>query len=117
MILSCIYVPTNCNFHPISLECSVHILFHGCLQNLDSFYIHSGGDRFNDTLVRHSGWNQWAETNNIIVVYPQAKASLIDPINPEGCWDWWGYTGFDYAWNTAPQMKTVYNMIQWIIND
>ena len=110
------YKPSNCTVHPLSENCRVHILYHGCLQNLNTYYVHSGGDKFNDTLVRHAGFNQWAETNNLVILYPQASYSAVDPVNPEGCWDWWGYTGPAYAWNTGPQMETVHNMVEWIIN-
>jgi poly(3-hydroxybutyrate) depolymerase len=30
--------------------------------------------------------NEWADTNNIIVLYPQAVPSYG---NDYGCWDWW----------------------------
>ncbi len=33
------------------------------------------------------------------------------PVNPEGCWDWWGYDGPDFAVKTAPQMVTIMNMV------
>ena len=52
----------------------------------------------------------YADTNNLVVLYPQAIASVI-PVNPEGCWDWWGYDGPDFAVKTAPQMVTIMNMV------
>jgi len=42
-----------------------------------------------DKFARYTGYNEVAELNNIIIIYPQVIA-LID--NPMGCWDWWGYT-------------------------
>ena len=36
------------------------------------------------------------------------------PLNPEGCWDFWGYTGADYDAKTAPQMAMVRAMIDWL---
>jgi len=33
-------------------------------------------------------------------------------VNPEGCWDWWGYTGADYATKLGIQIATVLNMVQ-----
>ena len=44
------------------------------------------------------GYNEWAETNNIIVLYPQTEAILVNlglalvliEVNSGGCWDWWG---------------------------
>ena len=29
----------------------------------------------------------------MIVLFPQVEQSAL---NPQGCWDWWGYTGHDY---------------------
>lgn len=62
--------------------------------------------------MEHSGLNRWAETNNIIVLYPQTITSDVVPFNPKGCWDWWGYTGLDYATKLAPQVITVANMMK-----
>lgn len=47
------------------------------------------------------------------MLYPQTIASVI-PVNPEGCWDWWGYTGWNYAVQSAPQMTTIMNMVNMI---
>jgi len=38
------------------------------------------------------------------VLYPQVNGSLL---NPRGCWDWFGYTGRDYATKSGPQMAAV----------
>jgi poly(3-hydroxybutyrate) depolymerase len=57
--------------------------------------------------VNHSGLNEVAEVNNLIILYPQAIKSPLDPFNPKGCFDWWGYTGVDYASKLGPQMSTV----------
>ena len=37
------------------------------------------------------------DLNNIIIVYPQVKSRTINPTNPSGCWDWWGYTNSLYG--------------------
>jgi hypothetical protein len=58
------------------------------------------------TFIQKSGINEWADGNNIIVLYPQTIASIV-PANPDGCWDWWGYTGPNYALKSAPQMMAV----------
>ena len=34
-----------------------------------------------------SGYNNWADNNKLLVLYPQVNKSVI-PSNPEGCWDW-----------------------------
>jgi hypothetical protein len=59
-----------------------------------------------------------AESNGFIVLYPQVKKSILYPLNPQGCWDWWGYSEvipLPLEWNfptkKGVQMKAVYNMI------
>jgi len=95
-----VYVPTGCQNGNI---CSLHVSFHGCLM----------GFSLEGTLfVLNSGINEWAESNNIIVLYPQATVSELIPYNPKGCWDWWGYTGADYATALGVQINTIENMIQ-----
>jgi poly(3-hydroxybutyrate) depolymerase len=32
-------------------------------------------------------------------------------MNPQGCWDWWGYNGADYAVKSAPQMTAIMAMV------
>jgi hypothetical protein len=46
----------------------------------------------------------------LVVLYPQAIASVV-PLNPEGCWDWWGYDGPNFAVKTGLQMVTIMNMV------
>ena len=43
-----------------------------------------------DSWVTHTGLNEWAETNDIIIIYPQTVPIAI---YPEGCWDFWGLLG------------------------
>jgi poly(3-hydroxybutyrate) depolymerase len=100
-----VYLPTQCHTKS-NITCKLHISFHGCIQ---------GSDIVSTTYVNHAGWNKWAESNNIIVLYPQTIVSLVNPINPQGCWDWWGYTSGNYAFKNSPQMVTVRNMINYII--
>ena len=49
---------------------------------------------FGTTFVRIIGYNKWADTNRIIVLYPQATPTSSNPL---GCWDWWGYDDPSYA--------------------
>jgi poly(3-hydroxybutyrate) depolymerase len=35
----------------------------------------------------------------------------VIPVNAEGCRDWWGYTGGNYAAQAAPQMTPIMNMV------
>jgi len=83
--------------------CKLHITFHGCEQTVQDI---------NMDYVEKTGYNNWAEANDIIILYPEAMATML---NPKGCWDWWGYTGIDYCTQDAPQMATVYNMVQYLV--
>ncbi|CAN0625581.1 protein of unknown function [Burkholderia multivorans] len=40
----------------------------------------------------------------------QVDASAV-PYNPQACWDWFGYTGQNYALKTAAQVVAVNAMI------
>ncbi len=90
-----IYVPTACANGDI---CHLHFAFHGCEQTEDLI-----GNAF----AAHTGYNEWAEANNVIVVYPYAKRSMSFPSNPNGCWDWWGYTDKSYGIQEGLQMQFV----------
>jgi hypothetical protein len=80
-------------------SCRVHVSFHGCEQTTSDI-----GDAF----PRMTGLGQWAGANDLTVIYPQAKRTAL---NPKGCWDWWGYTGGDYASQLGVQMQAVARMI------
>jgi predicted esterase len=94
-----IYLPKNCS---AGAKCRVHIAFHGCQQNQKSI-----GMQF----IKKSGHNEWAESNNIVIIYPQTTSSYV-PLNPKACWDWWGYTGDGYQTRSGKQMQHVYQMVQ-----
>lgn len=87
------YVPPACR--PAAADCRLHIAIHGCVQ---------GAEFLEDRFVRQAGYNEWAETNRIVVIYPQLESSLF---NPKGCWDWWGYTGDDYDLRNGKQVAGV----------
>lgn len=92
-----VYAPTACQNGE---KCKLHVALHGCQMTPD--YIQ-------DQFVKFAGYNEWAETNNIIVLYPQAAKKGMD--NPNACWDWYGYTGANYAVKSGPQMKSIKSMI------
>ncbi len=76
------YVPAACEARE---PCRVHVALHGCLQSYGNI-----GEDF----VRHAGYNEWADNNHIIVLYPQIQAVALTRLgitNPQSCWDWWGY--------------------------
>jgi len=53
-----------------------------------------------------------AELNHIIILFPQIAITYVSPTNPEGCWDWWGYNGQNYATKQGVQMSGVIQMAQ-----
>ena len=95
-----VYVPSAC---AAGQPCRVHVAFHGCLQNAD--YV--GSD-----YTARAGYNQWADTNNLIILYPQTVSSSGAPLNPNGCWDWWGYNEAGYATKVGSQIAAVRAMLQ-----
>lgn len=94
------YIPTNCQSGSL---CGLHVAFHGCNQG----YATIGNDYY-----ANGGFNSWAEANDIIVLYPQADTA--EGSNPEGCFDWWGFTGNDYAFKSGVQLATTWNMIEYL---
>lgn len=92
------YIPKDC---ASGSQCRIHINFHGCNQ-----FAGAVGTEY----VNNNGLNQWADNNQLIVLYPQTKASMLMPLNPQGCWDWWGYTGDDYATRGGKQITAVENI-------
>jgi len=94
-----LFVPKDC---AAGAPCRLHVVFHGCRQGIEFI------DR---AFARETGYNRWADTNRIVVLYPQAAKSWFWPFNPWGCWDWWGYTGTDYATRNAAQLATVHAML------
>ncbi len=86
------YVPDSCAG---ASPCRLQIAFHGCGQSAKVV-----GDKF----YANAGYNRWADTNNIIVLYPQVNSSLL---NRQGCLDWFGYTGASYPTKTGPQLAVV----------
>src|SRR3954453_20808481 len=99
------YVPRNCATKP----CRVHVVFHGCEQSAEAKGL---------GFVRHAGYNRWADSNAMIVLYPQTVATyglagwpprLV--FNPHGCWDWWGYTTPDYHTRNGPQIRAIKAML------
>jgi hypothetical protein len=92
-----VYVPQACASAP---GCRVHIALHGCQQSRETV-----GDAF----VKESGFAQIADTNRLIVLFPQIAAGYS---NPQGCWDWWGYTGLDYLGKDAPQIAGLWSMVE-----
>lgn len=71
-----------------------------------------GKARIGDVFAKNAGYLEVAELNHIIILFPQIVATYINPVNVEGCWDWWGYGGANYANKLGPQMAGVIQMAQ-----
>ena len=96
------YIPEVCS----NESCKIHVVLHGCSQGESNLIL---GFNPADSVYRKAGYNKWAATNNMIMLYPQAISSFS---NTMGCWDWWDYNGTgNYYAKEAPQMKAIYNMI------
>jgi len=99
-----LYVPSQCQNG--KALCKLHITFHGCNMGYGAAGL---------VYPQHAYLNEWAEANNVIVLYPQAIQSQVEPFNPEGCFDWWGYTTSEYFVKGGPQMATVANMVNALV--
>ena len=101
------YIPTACQ---TTDTCDIHVAFHGCVQTVADI-----GMKF----VELTGYQEVAESNNIIVMFPQAAKSVMSPSNYNGCWDWWGYNegssylvpATKYATKEGYQMNQVFGHV------
>lgn len=101
------YVPADC---AAGASCRLHVALHGCVQNSAQV-----GDRF----VKNTGYSRWADTNRIVVLFPQTRvdntarataASGMLP-NPNACWDWIGWYGSDFAQRSGTQAAAIKAMV------
>jgi len=83
----------------------VHVAFHGCRHSADAVGV---------AFVREAGYNRWAESNHLDVLYPQTiwrygfgGCSVSFVLNPNGCWDWWGCTGPVYHTRNGAQIRAI----------
>jgi poly(3-hydroxybutyrate) depolymerase len=90
-----VFVPQSC---ASSAGCKLHVALHGCGQNAESL---------GDAYVKHTGYNRWADANRIVVLYPQTGNEALN-----ACWDWWGYTGADYAQKSGSQVGAIVAMVE-----
>ena len=101
----------------------VHIAMHGCKQGYNYVdYVNGRADSANrppygNRYFTTTGYNHIADSNNIIMLYPQAQGSDGGAMqNPDGCWDWWGYTSVDperpdYYSRNAIQIRAIHAML------
>lgn len=95
------YVPANC---AANQPCKLHVAFHGCKQNVATVGVN---------YYQNTGYNRWADTNNMIVLYPQATSTAA---NPNGCWDWWGYDDVNFPGKSGGQMVAIKTMIDRVVS-
>lgn len=102
-----VYVPANC---ASGATCRIHVALHGCQQNYGNI-----GDKF----VKNTGYTRWADTNSIVVLFPQTQVdngSHSTPAsgsiaNPNACFDWVGWYGSNFAQKTGTQAAAIKAMI------
>src|SRR5712671_5148010 len=109
-----LYVPKACEPGAVR-RCRLHVVLHGCLQSAEVL-----GDEFYTKI----GVSEWADTNRIVVLYPQAHATSVSELssqdflslfntNPEGCWNWWGYAGDKhFLTKQGVQVGAIWSMVQ-----
>ncbi|XP_063400207.1 poly(3-hydroxybutyrate) depolymerase-like [Mytilus trossulus] len=96
-----VYIPSGCSQN--TSKCKLHIALHGC--KMGRHYI-------DDVYVKHTGYNEVGELNNIIILYPQA---VPNSKNADGCWDMYGFTGQNYATNKGLQVMAMDKMRKRVI--
>ena len=119
-----VFAPLQCQQ---GRSCALHVAFHGCRQGhryygygiVPSIY---GGESGWSHFVENAGYNEWADANDVVVLYPQVRSreypyfffdlKALQHANPEGCWDLWGYTDPNYHTRGGKQIKAVWKMIQ-----
>lgn len=88
------YIPQACT---AGAQCRVHVVLHGCQQNVTLVQ---------QQYVRSTGYNRWADTNNLVMIYPQTSTQATN-----SCWDWWGYDSANYSKKSGPQMVAIKAMV------
>jgi poly(3-hydroxybutyrate) depolymerase len=99
-----VYIPKACE----TTGCRVHVVFHGCRQSRAAV---------KEQFAREAGYNRWGDTNRIVLLYPQALPRSWPMYNPDGCWDWWGYSGSDYYRRAGKQMRAVKAMVDRLLGN
>jgi poly(3-hydroxybutyrate) depolymerase len=102
-----VYVPADC---ASGMSCKLHVALHGCVQSEANI-----GDKF----VKNTGYTRWADTNRIVVLFPQTKVdSTSRPTsasgslpNPNACWDWVGWYGSNFAQKAGTQVNAIKAMV------
>jgi Esterase PHB depolymerase len=107
-----LYLPANC---AAGAPCRLHVALHGCQQNTARI-----GDRF----VKSTGYTRWADSNSIVVLFPQTRvdntsrptAASGSLANPNGCWDWIGWYGSNFAQRSGTQQAAIKAMVDRLVS-
>ena len=117
-----VYIPSQVAAGEEAL--GVHIALHGCKQGYSYVnFVNGAADiqnqpPYGDRYVTTTGYMEIAEANDLIVLFPQVRGGDDNTIqNPDGCWDWWGYTSEepaspDYYSKNAPQIRAIHRMLE-----
>lgn len=102
-----VYVPATC---AAGNPCRLHVALHGCKQDT--------GD-IGTAFVKNTGYTRWADTNRIVVLFPQTKvdntthatAASGTLANPNACFDWVGWYGSSFAQKGGTQVAALKAMV------
>jgi len=97
-----LFIPVACT--ESGAGCGLHLVLHGCTQSVG---------QIQTAFIEQSGYLRWAESNHIVLAFPQAEASMVNPL---ACWDWWGYSGENYLWREGKQMSVLVHWIRQLAN-
>ncbi len=102
-----IYVPATC---AAGNPCRLHLALHGCKQDTGEI---------GTAYVKNTGYTRWADTNRIVVLFPQTKvdntthatAASGTLSNPNACFDWVGWYGSNFAQKGGTQVAALKAMV------
>lgn len=104
------YVPASCRKQAGAVAgmrsrppCRMHLYHHGCGGEW--------GSDFYNGVTHHGGFNEWAEANDLVIVYPAMRSWGVTGQARGGCWDGYAQTGSDYGLQSGAQISVVHNMI------
>ena len=120
-----LYVPQGCKGGEQS--CRLHVALHGCQQFPEWRFTGKIGSsvggkkvQFGDLFYRYV-YNDLAEANNIVMLYPQAHNIGVEEsdTNPYGCWAFWAMSDDEvetYYTREGREMKMIANMVNALKN-
>jgi hypothetical protein len=115
-----VYVPEACKN---GASCRLHVAFHGCDQHQEAVAADECVKRGECPALfffKDAGYNEWAEKNSIVVLYPQNAPwgrATDGAKNPHSCWDWWGYSDVNYFRRSGKQIRAIAGMINVLVGE